>query len=206
MSKPDAELTKYIGETILPQYNTFDKAHDINHAIQVIQDSIQIAADYDVDCNMVYAIAAYHDLGLSLGRRDHEKRSGEILQSDTALKQWFSAEQINIMKEAVEDHRASNDWEPRTIYGKIVSEADRNVSYHTVLMRTIQYSLAHYPDYTAKQHYDRTYEHIQEKYGDNGYLKLWLQTKKNSQGLAEIRSKLRDIDEFFVDFHKYYQS
>lgn len=205
MNEPSAELAKYIQETILPQYNTFDKAHDINHAMQVIQDSIPIASDYDVDSNMVYAIAAYHDLGLSFGRREHERRSGEILQSDTTLKQWFSAEQISIMQEAVEDHRASNDWEPRTIYGKIVSEADRNISYHTVLMRTIQYSLAHYPNYTAEQHYARTYEHIQEKYGENGYLKLWLKTEKNSQGLAEIRRKLRNPDEFLADFHKYYQ-
>lgn len=200
------DLIKHIEEVVLPQYNTFDKAHNRNHAMQVIQDSIMISSDYDVDLNMVYTIAAYHDLGLLQGRKDHEKRSGEILLSDTQLRQWFTEDEILVMQEAVEDHRASKAEEPRTIYGKIVSVADSNISFDTVLLRTIQYSLAHHPAYTFEQHYDRTYNHIQEKYGENGYLILWLSAEKAQQGLLEIQEKLRNPNEFLKHFEKQYKS
>lgn len=95
------------------------------HARTVIEQSLALARHYQVDRQMVYAIAAYHDVGLEKGREMHHIHSGEILAADTKLRQWFSPQQIAVMREAVEDHRASSDHEPRTIYGRIVAEADR---------------------------------------------------------------------------------
>ena len=49
-------------------------------------------------------------------------------------------------KEAVvEDHRASTDHEPRSIYGKIVAEADRIIDPDITLRRTVQYGLKQNP-------------------------------------------------------------
>ncbi len=49
------------------------------------------------------------------------------------------------MREAVEDHRASTDHEPRSLYGKIVAEADRIIDPDTTLRRTVQYGLKQNP-------------------------------------------------------------
>ena len=133
------EIMTYIQHNIVPQYSYCDKAHNLEHINKVIQNSLAIAPDYDIDMNMLYVIAAYHDVGLSQGRENHERTSAAFLLADSKLKQWFSKDELRLMAEAVEDHRASNDYEPRSIYGRIILEADRDVEYITILTRTIQY-------------------------------------------------------------------
>ncbi|MDL2236165.1 HD domain-containing protein [Christensenellaceae bacterium OttesenSCG-928-L17] len=194
------EIAEYIQENIVPKYAQFDKAHDLSHIRKVLQNSLSIAACYDVDINKVYVIAAYHDVGLSQGRDKHEKTSAAFLLADRKLKEWFSENDLTLMAEAVEDHRASNPLEPRSVYGKIISEADRDISYMTVLRRTILYGLHHCPNYTVEEHFERTYTHIQNKYGANGYLKLWLDTDMNRRNLQEIRGKLASPEKFRIDF------
>ena len=182
----------------------FDKAHNIEHVDKVINNSMSIAKDLKVNINMVYVIAAYHDIGLIKGCDNHEKTSAEFLLLDSKLKDWFSEDEIRIMSEAVEDHRASSSCEPRSIYGKIVSEADRDIDYITILTRTIQYSLDNFPNYTYTQHFTRTYEHIQDKYGENGYVKLWLDTAINRKNLQVIRNVIANIEIFTADFERIY--
>ncbi len=73
---------------------------------------------------------------------------GKILFADETLWQWFTDDQMLQMKEAIEDHRASNKQRqaPRSIYGKIVAEADRIIDPEITLRRTVQYGLSHYPE------------------------------------------------------------
>ena len=120
-----ANLTHYIETEIIPRYEKFDKAHNLSHVQAVIKESLSLAKQYDVNESMAYTIAAYHDTGLCHDRATHHLISGEILKQDVTLRQWFNEIEIETMKEAVEDHRASTDHEPRSIYGKIVAEADR---------------------------------------------------------------------------------
>jgi len=194
----------HIQKNILPQYDSFDKAHNRSHANRVIENSLRIAKGHNVDVTNVYIAAAYHDVGISLGRKDHEKHSADYLLADLKLKEWFTSEDLTELAEAVQDHRASNDNEPRSIYGKIVAEADRDIEYTTILTRVIQYSLEHYPDYTPEQHFDRAYTHMQEKYGDGGYLKLWLDSEPNRSNLNEIRNAMANLDDFKVDFMRFF--
>jgi len=182
----------------------FDEAHKVDHVSKVISNSLSIASDYDADINKIYVIAAYHDIGLQQGRKDHEKHSSAFLLSDEKLKEWFSADELTLMSEAIEDHRASNDYEPRSIYGKIVSEADRDLDYITVLTRCIQYGIEYFADYTYNQQLQRVYEHLQEKYGENGYIKLWLNTEHNRNSLSLIRTNLASADKFKSDFTRIY--
>ena len=195
------DVLDYIKEHILPKYESFDKAHNTSHVNKVIENSLSIAKNYDVDINKVYIIAAYHDLGLSKGRKEHEKHSALFLLSDSKLREWFSDDELILMAEAVEDHRASNEHEPRSIYGKIVSEADRDIDYGTILMRTVHTGMNDFPNHTHEELYTRTREHIKEKYGENGYMKLWLDTEPNRSNLAEIRENLKNIDKFKIDFY-----
>ena len=120
-------LITYIETAIIPRYKEFDKAHNLSHVRTVIEESLALARQYpEADERLAYVIAAYHDTGLCRDRATHHLVSGEILMADSTLRQWFSDTEILLMKEAVEDHRASTDHEPRSIYGKIVAEA----AYH----------------------------------------------------------------------------
>lgn len=185
------ELLNYLETAVLPRYETFDAAHRIDHARAVIARSMELAAHYEVDIDMVRVIAAYHDLGLADGRERHHIRSGELLVADSVLRRWFSEEQIAVMRDAVEDHRASSDREPRTLYGRIVAEADRCLEVDTVLRRTIQYGLEHCPALGREGQYARCLEHLQRKYADGGYLRLWIPFSDNARRLEELRSLIR---------------
>ena len=190
MDKPhlSAELINHIEGEILPRYEAFDKAHDRRHAFMVMSNSLRLAQHYDVDMQMVYTIAAYHDLGLEAGREQHHTVSARIVREEKRLKKFFTSEQIEMMADAVEDHRASCSKPPRTIYGKIVAEADRIIDSHTIMARTIQYGLTNYPALTKKEHIERAVAHIKEKYGEGGYLKLWIPQSDNAARLQEFRT------------------
>ena len=193
-------LKEYIETEILPHYNGFDAAHQIGHVQEVISRSLQLASHYDVDLNMVYTIAAYHDTGLCEGREMHHKLSGRILREDKILKGFllpdnsplFTPQQIEIMAQAVEDHRASSANAPRSIYGKIVAEADRIIDGPTIVQHTIQYGLSNYPHLDKEGHYQRFLEHMAEKYAHGGYLKLWIQESPNATRLTAFQETLKD--------------
>lgn len=204
MDQINLQLIEYIKSAILSQYRFYDKGHQQDHIESVIANSLEIAQDYDVDVNMVYTIACYHDIGLQFGRKDHNITSGKYLTEDLTLQKWFNHDQMILMKEAIEDHRASNDYEPRSIYGKIVSEADRVIEVETILFRTMEYGKENFPTYAFEEQFERSYAHILEKYGPNGYIKLWLYTKANTRGLEEIRSLLSDKNTMRNMCAKYY--
>ena len=188
----DDTLQSFLEKEILPRYAEFDKAHQEDHARSVIGQSMKLAPYYDVNPNMVVTIAAYHDLGLQEDRKTHHLISGRIVREDERLKEWFTSEQIETMAQAVEDHRASSDHEPRTIYGKIVAEADRLIDKDTILRRTIQYGFKHYPDIGKEAHIQRALDHLDEKYAEGGYLKLWIPQSPNAERLHALQQLIKD--------------
>ena len=181
------DLREYIEEHILPLYDRHDAAHRRDHADIVINQSIAIAHNYDVDLNMVYTIAAYHDTGIIYGREQHHTESKRILLEDRELERWFTSEQIAIMGDAIEDHRASSKSEPRTIYGRIVAEADRIIEPRSIIRRTVQFTLTHQPELDREEGYNRMVEHLNEKYNYGGYLRLWIEESDNGRRLEELR-------------------
>lgn len=192
MSTVNPELQAYVEAEILPRYDAFDKAHQRGHAEMVISQSMQLAERLGVDMNMAYAIAAYHDTGLTEGRELHHKVSAQIIRNDKRLRQWFTEEQIEVMADAAEDHRASNEQPPRTIYGRIVAEADRFIDPEDIIRRTVQFGHDHYPTLSREEHYERMVQHLHEKYGRNGYLRLWFPDSPNAQRLEELRCIIDD--------------
>lgn len=186
------QLKAYIEQEILPRYDYFDAAHQRNHAEEVIERSLDLSKHYDVNKDMVYAIAAYHDTGLCEGRDTHHLVSGRIIREDKKLRDWFTEDQIEAMAQAAEDHRASSGHEPRSIYGKIVAEADRLISPEKVIRRTIQFGLDHYPELDKEGQYRRFREHLLEKYSDTGYLRLWIPESDNAVRLEKLRKIIRD--------------
>lgn len=204
-SQVNLELMHFVESTILPRYAAFDKAHSISHAVSVIRRSIALARQLGAEVNMAYTVAAYHDLGLEGPRAIHHVTSGKILAADARLKRWFNPAQIKIMKEAVEDHRASASHAPRSIYGKIVAEADRDLSPEVVIRRTIQFSLAKYPLLDDEGQWNRFLEHMHSKYAAGGYVKLWIPGSENEQQLKKLRSMIEQPDSLkqtFLDILK----
>ena len=199
------DLMEFVEKNILPQYADFDKAHNMEHVVGVIRRSLQIARNYGADINMVYVVAAYHDLGLSGPRAIHHITSGKILQADKRLKKWFSQDQIKIMKEAVEDHRASTSHVPRSLYGKIVAEADRDLEPMSVFRRTVQYGMSHYPEMPKEEQWKRFVEHMNNKYSENGYVRLWIKGSPNEKNLRVIREIIADPDKLRKVFEQCYE-
>ena len=181
------EIITYIEKNILPLYDSFDRGHRRDHALQVIERSAQLARGFEVNEEMVYVTAAYHDTGLKYGRELHHSDSARIIRADRELERWFTAEQISTIADAAEDHRASAEQAPRTIYGRIVAEADRLIIPELILRRTVQYSLANYPALDREGHWRRSLEHLHEKYDEGGYLRVWIEESDNGEKLRELR-------------------
>jgi len=185
---PSLDLTEFIETQILPRYADFDKAHSVAHVVSVIRRALALAVRLGADINMVYVAAAYHDIGMSGPRAIHHITGGKILASDARLKKWFSTDQIRIMKEAVEDHRASASKSPRSVYGKIIAEADRDLDSQVVFARAIQFGLDHYPEKNDEGQWQRFVEHMDNKYSTHGYIKLWIPGSDNERKLNELRN------------------
>ena len=188
MTPPSLDLVEFIETQILPQYAAFDRAHNLDHVTRVIRNSLDLVRITGADINMVYCIAAYHDLGLSGPRAIHHITGGKLLAADARLKRWFSIEQINIMREAVEDHRASASHAPRSLYGKIIAEADRDIDVDTIFRRAIDYGLSNYPELDYEQQWQRFRQHMVEKYSVNGYIRLWIPGSPNERRLNDLRN------------------
>ena len=198
------EIIDYIEEEIIPRYDTFDAAHRRDHVATVIEQSMALAQYYNVNREMVYVIAAYHDTGLCRGREHHHTASRDILLNDHKLCRWFSAEERATMGDAVEDHRASSKSEPRTIYGRIVAEADRVIDPQIIIRRTIQFTLTNYPTLTRDEGHERMVEHLNEKYNYGGYLRLWIPESSNAERLEELRRIIADRKQLDELYNKIY--
>lgn len=105
-------------------------------------------------------------------------------------------EQISLMREAVEDHRASADRPPRTLYGCIIADADHFVEPENVIRRTILYGRANYPHMTREEHIARARAHVQAKYCAGGYLHFHLNDPRSLAGLDALRALAADEGKF----------
>lgn len=190
------KLVDYIENNIFPLYSRNDWAHQLWHIEEVIKRSLSLCQNYDVNIDMVYTIAAFHDLGCYLGRENHEETSAQLLEEDLFIRENFSSEEIKTMKEAIVDHRASLEYEPRSIYGKIISTADRFITIEGILRSTHSYTLEFYSNTPWKDQIERSYSYIENKYGKKGYAKIWLPYPEYGKFLKEVSYYLEHKDLF----------
>lgn len=193
------KLKKYIKEKIFPEYEKNESAHDINHIKYVIDRSMKFAKEVpEINIDMTYTIAAYHDIGHHIDAKSHEKVSAEILENDKGLKQFFTDQQIKVMKEAVEDHRASSKYEPRTIYGKIVSSADRNTDIETSIKRTYSYTKKYNSNFTLEELIEESRQHLIKKFGNGGYAtsKMYFKDGEYEKYLKELTELTSNKEKF----------
>ena len=195
------ELMSYVEKFVFPVYKNNDEGHRIAHIKYVINRSLKFAQQFDdVNYNVCYAAAAFHDIGHHIDRKRHEIISAQMFMEDENMKNFFSeAERIDI-KEAIEDHRASLQREPRNVYGKILSSADRTTNLNECMQRADAYTKAHYPNSDLYQRLQRAYEHISKKFGPGGYVKNYVQNPELNVFLKEVDSLLKNKPAFVNRF------
>ena len=213
---------EYIYNEVVQKYSAFDAAHKEDHALTVIDQALELMrrrgawlesqqnpADIwrsEIREDILLAAAACHDLGLVNGRDRHHLDSGEIIRNDARLREWFSPSEIETIAQAAEDHRASGKTDPRSIYGMIVAEADRVIEGETIIRRTIQFGFKHYPGLDRPAHIARAVEHLNEKYGRGGYLKLWIPWSDNALRLAALQDLIADTPALIQEVERIYDT
>ena len=215
------DIQKFVFDEIVPKYAGFDPAHKEDHALTVIEQAMLLMDRMSAWCvaqneetasnwqevperEMLFIAAACHDLGLVNGRERHHLDSGIIIRNDPRLRQWFTEEDIETIAQAAEDHRASGKSAPRSIYGKIVAEADRVIDGETIIRRTIQFGFTHYPSLDREAHIKRAVEHLREKYGRGGYLKLWIPWSYNATRLNALQEMIADDSAVYREIVRIY--
>ncbi len=213
---------EYIYKELVPKYSAFDAAHKEDHALTVIDQALKLMEGRnswlesqqnpaeiwlaEINQDILLAAAACHDLGLVNGREKHHLDSGEIIRNDVRLNEWFSDAEIEMIAQAAEDHRASGTSAPRSIYGMIVAEADRVIDGETIIRRTIQFGFKHYPGLDRAAHIARAVEHLNEKYGRGGYLKLWIPWSDNAVRLAALQELIADTPSLTCEVERIYDT
>lgn len=196
------ELKMYIENNIFPKYERNEKGHQIDHINYVINRCIELCKNKDIDINMLYVVAAYHDIGYYIDYKKHEIISAQIMYDDKNLKSFFNEQQLKTMKEAIEDHRASLDREPRSIYGKILSSADRNIDVDESLRRIYLYSIEHFSELSEEETIEECYKHALKKFGEYGYSKFFLEDKKYENYLKEMHYLLNNKKKYIERLRK----
>ena len=199
------ELQKYIENNVFPEYDKNEKGHSIDHIKYVINRSFELVKENNLDVNLdaVYTIAAYHDIGHHIDSKTHELISADIMFKDENLKRFFSDEERQVIKEAIEDHRASAKDDPRSIYGRIVSSADRNNTVEDCLRRTYTYGKKLNPNATDEELFLRAYGVLIDKFGENGYAKFYFKDMVYEEFLKELRTLLKDKEKYISTQRNY---
>ena len=203
--KINNELKTYIEENVFPEYDKNESGHGINHIKDVIKRSFELVKEnkLEVNMDMVYVIAAYHDIGHHIDSKTHEIVSADIMSKDKNLSKFFNKEELKTIKEAIEDHRASAKDDPRSIYGRIVSSADRNNKVEDCLRRTYTYGKKLNPNATDEELFLRAYDVLQNKFGEDGYAKFYFKDSRYEKFLKEIRELLKDKDKYISTQREY---
>ena len=217
INKVNPELIKYVEKNIYPLYNLNGPSHNINHIEEVIKRSFQIVEEYEktaenpvnINYDLAYIIAAYHDIGDHIDRKKHHIISGEIMFEDNNLDEFISPEEKITAREAIEDHRASNKKLPRSIYGRIVLTADRNDSIPNFFIRRINFCLERHPEYSKEQVIKEIYDSTIKKFGKDGYANEkpgYMPSRKLKEYFETLHRLIEDKEEFHRLSELYYEA
>lgn len=194
------ELKDYIDNHVLIKYKDNIGGHGLDHIKQVIERSLEIVEEFKLDVNldMVYTIAAFHDISYKDDPDRHEELSALYFMNDEGSKSFFNDEERQAMYEAIIDHRASLEYIARSVYGKIVSSADREISVDNMLRRSYLFQsdkhAAENP--TQDEIIEYSYKKLSSKYGKDGYAKMYYPDKKYLDFLRNMQSLIEDKEKF----------
>ncbi len=191
--KLNKKLKSYIETNILPVYDDFDKGHGKNHILAVAQRSLSICSGFDdIDENIVYTAACYHDIGMKIERKNHALHSKELVLKDENLKNFFTQQEIETIAQACADHSTSAGIKPKSIYGMILSDADKDDDIDISLSRAWEYSINHFPENTFDDNVENIYQQIVMRFGENGTVKYYIISPQDSAFLKTMKLFIKD--------------
>ena len=213
-------LIRHIEEDIIPVYEKANRAHSKNHIKRVIDYSLKLARELDVDLNITYTAAAYHDIGI-IGwgaqrgesnqtlRAKHHKYSAIAVKESKELNELFNKDELEIISSACFNHRASNSDNPVTLYGKVVADADRldGFKLNVLFKRCYEYDRFHYPEKSMEETKEGIFSHVKEKYGYFGYaydsLYLPITKRKFATEIGLVKKICSDKKQFDREFRRW---
>lgn len=203
------ELVKYVEENIMKFYDLNGEAHGREHVKYVLNRANEISKNYcGINYDILYIVVIYHDIGDHIDRKNHEKVSAKMMMEDTYLDSFFTKDEKNLIKEAIEDHRSSKGMIPRSLYGKILASADKNIDVDMYFKRALLYNFEHYPNSTKQQLLDMCYEHAINKFGKNGYAvdMYFVNDGKYGEYIEKLQYLIDNKELFYEKANKIYDS
>ncbi len=196
------KLMQYIEKKIFPMYQQNDLGHNIVHIKEVIRRCFVLNQTFNLKLNedMIFAMAAYHDLGKHLDHEHHHLIAGKLFFDDQNMKSFFNEQQMKIIREAIEDHRSSKADAPRSIYGKLISSADRNTSIEIVFIRSFFVAHERMPEENIETYLDYTIKRLSKKYSEENPENMFYEDDVYKKFLIEMRKLLKDPDKFKQEY------
>lgn len=196
------EEINYVEDKVLPLYDTNIGGHGRDHILTVIMRSFEIKKEFDLSLKnkLILIIAAYHDIGYKKDPDNHEQVSSEMFLTDKEIQKFLEPDEVQIVAEAIVDHRASLEYEARSEYGKLVSSADRETSVENMLKRSFLYQADKHADKnpTIEQVIEYSFKKLTKKFGKDGYAKMYFPDKKYTEYLKEMQELLENKDKFIA--------
>ena len=194
-------LKKYIEEQIFPKYEKNDQGHGILHILEVIRRSFVLnqSLNLGLDSNMIFTIAASHDLGKyeehETGEK-HAKIAGRRFIQNKEFSRFFTDSQRQTIKEAIEDHSSSLEDMPRSDYGKLVSSADRNTSIEMVFIRSFFVGKRKNPEQNMEEYLEFTLNRLRKRYSLEDSENMFFVDDAYKTFLEDMRELLKDGEKF----------
>lgn len=194
----DVKLKNYISRYIFPQYKKNDQGHGILHIKEVIRRSFALNETFklNLNSNIIYAIASCHDLGKYVSHETHHLIAANKFYNNKFFKTFFSNEERLLIKEAIEDHRSSKEDTPRSVYGKLISSADRNTSIEIVFIRSFYVALERTPNMNIDDYLDFTLNRLRKKYDEQNPENMFYEDEIYKIFLCDMRNLLSDPSKF----------
>jgi uncharacterized protein len=190
-------IIAHVRNEVFPEYELNDKAHGITHVMEVIRRSFALNETFNLglDPDLVYVIAAYHDLGKHEDHDNHHKIAAQKFLNDKVICSFFNDAEITAIAEAIEDHRSSNRVPIRSVYGNLVSSADRNTSVNMVFIRSFFVAQERMPESTIEDYLNFTIDRLSKRYARDPENMIFKDSTYN-EFLVEIRELLRKPEQF----------
>ena len=192
------DLKKHIKENIFPEYNKNDGGHNLAHILEVIRRSFALNDTFKLglDDNMMYTIASCHDWGKYIDHETHHLIAAKNFMNDSGMKKFFTDEERQIIKEAIEDHRSSKEDEPRSVYGKLISSADRNTRIEIVFIRSFFVAHERMPEENIEDYLDYTINRLSKKYDEENPENMFFEDETYKVFIKDMRDLLKKENEF----------
>ena len=192
------DLKDYITEHIFPEYEKNDGGHNIAHILEVIRRSFALNDTFKLglDDNMIYAIASCHDWGKYEDHSIHHLIAARNFMNDEGMNKFFAPEEKQIIKEAIEDHRSSKEDEPRSVYGKLISSADRNTRIEIVFIRSFFVAHERMPETNIEEYLDYTIKRLSKKYDEENPENMFFEDETYKVFIQDMRDLLKKDEAF----------